>query len=40
VQNLIAKNQNECPSAQTMHCDEGSLSAWAYGAMFWKLLEQ
>jgi hypothetical protein len=27
VQNLIAKNQNECPSAQTMHCDEGSLSA-------------
>ena len=26
VQNLIAKNENECPSAQ-MHCDEGSLSA-------------
>jgi hypothetical protein len=39
VQNLIAKNENECPSAQ-MHRDEGSLSAWAYGAMFQKLLEQ
>ena len=26
VLNLIAKNENECPSAQ-MHCHEGSLGA-------------
>jgi hypothetical protein len=39
VQNLIAKNENECPSAQ-MHCGEGSLRAKTYRTMFRQLLEQ
>jgi hypothetical protein len=39
VQNLIAKNENECPSAQ-IHCDEGSFSTRTNGAMFRQLLDQ
>ena len=33
VQNLIAKNENECPLAQ-IHCDEGSLRAQTNRTMF------
>jgi hypothetical protein len=39
VQNLFAKNENECPSAQ-MHCGEGILRAKTYRTIFRQLLEQ